>query len=481
MDHYKNFSTARHLAKAIQKRELSVREVVEAHLAQIERVNPEVNAIISLDEDHALKEANKADEILATGKKAGPLHGLPIAIKDTHNAKGFPMTSGSLALRDNISTEDDLIVERLRNAGAIVIGKTNVPEFGAGAHTFNEVFGVTRNPYNLNRTAGGSSGGAAAAVASGMLPLADGSDMGGSCRFPAAFNNVVGMRTSPGRVPMYPKAALYSPLVTQGPIARNVEDASFMLSVLAGQDNRSPISIAESGEQFLNPFDKNLNGLRIAWSADFGGILPVDPAVSSNMEEQMKIFTDLGCHVEEACPDLVEADEVFHVFRAWEIEMSNHELFDRFEEVMKPSFKWNFNKGRKLRGIDIGRAERLRNQLYHRMRVFFDQYDALILPVSQVPPFDVNLEYPEQINGVPMETYIDWMRSSYYISALGNPSLSVPSGFTSDRLPLGLQIVGPHQADYEVLRIGHAFEQATHYGEKRPKIAQSKDGHIPGR
>ncbi|GGC77225.1 amidase [Thalassobacillus devorans] len=470
-------STARHLAKAIKDRDVSAREVMEAHLVQIDKVNTEVNAIVSLDKEHALKEADQADKLLAGGEMPGPLHGLPVAIKDTHQAKGFPMTSGSLALRDNISTEDDLHVERLKKAGAIIIGKTNVPEFGAGAHTFNEVFGVTRNPYSPAYTAGGSSGGAAVAVTTGMLPFADGSDMGGSCRFPTAFNNVVGMRTSPGRIP-YPKPALYSPLVTQGPIARNVEDASLMLSIMAGPDNRSPISIEESGEKFLQPFSENLTGLRIAWSADFGGALPVESDVKRNVEAQMNYFTELGCHVEEACPDLTEAEEVFHVFRAWEIEMSYSELFEQYEDVMKPSFKWNFNIGRSLRGSDLGRAERLRSLLYHRMRTFFEKYDALVLPVSQVTPFDINLEYPAEINEVKMENYIDWMRSCYYISALGNPALSVPSGFTEDGRPLGLQIVGPHRADYDVLQIGRAFERTTNYGKQRPPIATAEGGHI---
>lgn len=471
------FYTLRKLSKAIQNRELSAREVMEAHLEQIEKVNPRVNAIVSLDEERALKEADKADCMLASGERTGPFHGLPIAIKDTHNAKGFPMTCGSRALRDNVSREDDLIVERLKNSGAIVIGKTNVPEFGAGAHTFNEVYGTTRNPYHLRRTAGGSSGGAAVAVATGMIPFADGSDMGGSCRFPAAFNNVVGMRPSPGRVPSYPKAALYSMLGVQGPIARNVEDAAFMMSVISGYDNRSPIAIHESGEKFLEPMKKEVSGLRVAWTCDFGGEIPVDPEIRNNLQEQIKVFTDLGCLVEEVSPDLAEADEVFHTLRAWEFEMSNHELFERFSELMKPSYVWNFNKGRKLRGIDIGRAERLRNELYHRMRVFFEKYDALILPVSQIPPFDVTIEYPTEINGVRMEHYIDWMRSCCYISVLGNPALSVPAGFTSDGLPIGLQIVGPYHGDYEVLRIGYAFEQATRYGDKRPDIAADARSH----
>ncbi|WP_082235299.1 amidase [Halobacillus massiliensis] len=465
------FSSARHLSQSIHTKEVSVREVMEFHLNQIRKINPKVNAIVSLDEDYAYKMADQADSTLSSGLKIGPLHGLPIAIKDTHNAKGFPTTSGSLALRDNLSQEDDLIVERLKQAGAIVIGKTNVPEFAAGAHTFNEVFGITRNPYNLSYTAGGSSGGAAAAVTCGMLPFADGSDMGGSCRYPAAFNNVVGMRTSPGRVPTYPKPALYSPLAVQGPVARNVEDASFMMSVISGPDSKSPLSIDESGSLFNQPFSNKLSGLRIAWSADLGGLLPVEESIRSNVEQQAKIFEKLGFEVEEACPALSEADEVFHTLRAWEMEMSHRELYEKFKSVMKNSFKWNLEKGRGLSGINIGRAELLRNELFHRMRGFFDKYDALILPVSQVPPFPADIEYPEQINGVKMESYIDWMKSSYYISAVGNPALSVPSGFTSDGLPLGIQIVGPHRADYEVLQLGYIFEQATKYGEKRPEIS----------
>ncbi|WP_264739792.1 amidase [Cytobacillus firmus] len=464
------FDSARNLAKAIQDRELSVREVMEAHLSQIQRVNPKVNAIVSLNEELALKEADKADKMLDTGKPAGPFHGLPIAIKDTHNAVGFPATSGSLIYRDNYPNADDMIVERLRKAGAIVIGKTNVPEFAAGSHTFNKLFGATRNPYDLSKSAGGSSGGAAAAVASGMIPFADGSDMGGSLRNPASFNNVVGLRTSPGRIPLS-RTALYSPLAVQGPITRNVDDAFFMLSVIAGPDGQSPLSIEEPGSRFLEPVQLDIKGLRIAYSPDFGGLLPVDPEVRSNLEEQVKVFEDLGCIVEEECPDLTEADEVFQVLRAWEFELSYSEIFERYREMIKPSVIWNIEKGRSLSGPDLGRAERLRALLYNRMSEFFKQYDALILPVSQVTAFDVNIEYPTEINGVKMGNYIDWMRSCYYISAAGNPSVSIPSGFTAEGIPIGLQIVGPHRADFEVLRIGRAFEQATGYGKRRPDIA----------
>ncbi|MGI8384086.1 amidase [Robertmurraya sp. P23] len=471
------FESARSLAKKIRERKLSAQEVVEAHLRQIKQTNPIVNAIVSLDEESALQAAMSADEKLASGGEIGPLHGLPIAIKDTHNAKGFLTTYGSPIFRENIATTDDLIVERLRATGAIVIGKTNVPEFAAGSHTFNNVFGVTRNPYNPTKTAGGSSGGAAVAVACGMIPLADGSDMGGSLRYPACFNNVVGLRTSAGRIP-YPKAAMYSPLGVQGPMARNVDDAAFMLSVMAGPDIRSPLSIEEPGSVFSTNLNLDLKGLRIAWSADLGGILPVESEVKRNLEQQISIFTDMGCDVEEACPDLTDAEEIFQVLRAYEFELTYSDLFDRFKELMKPSFIWNLEKGRSLNVTKIGRAENLRFQLYNNMRTFFEKYDALVLPVSQVPAFDVDLEYPVSIDGVQMENYIDWMRSCYYISAAGNPSLSVPSGFTSEGLPLGIQIVGPYREDYQVLRIGAAFEQATGYGKKRPALALSQDIQI---
>lgn len=467
------FETARGLAKKIRHKEVSSVEVVEAYLEQIERINPQVNAIVSLSKECALEEAQRADQQLANGHEVGLLHGLPIAIKDYHDVAGLPTTCGSLALKDHVPTQDDLMVSRLRAAGAVILGKTNVPEF-VGAHTFNEVFGTTHNPYNLTRTAGGSSGGAAAALASGMLPLADGSDMGGSCRFPAAFCNVVGMRTSPGRIPMYPKKAAWSGLLVPGPMARNVEDTAYMLSVMAGPDSRSPISIDEGGERFLNPLNQDLKGLRIAFSPDLGGIVPVDPEVKEVFKKQVKVFEDLGYSVEEASPDFADAEDIFRVLRAWEFEMTYSELFDRFKELMKPSFIWNVEEGRRLQGIDIGRAYRLRTDLFHRMRQFFETYDVLLLPVSQVPPFDGQLEYPKKIDGVQMETYLDWMRSCYFISATGNPALSVPGGFTSDGMPLGLQIVGPHRADFKLLQVAYLFEQATQYNQIRPEIVSNK-------
>lgn len=465
------FTSAIDLAKAIQNKEYKVREIVEIHLSQIKKINPKVNAIVSLDEERALKDADKADKQLISGQSVGPLHGLPVAIKDIHHVKGFPTTYGSVALRDNVVSRDEILVERLRSAGAIIIGKTNVPEFAAGAHTFNKLFGTTRNPYDLSRTAGGSSGGAAVAVATGMLPLSDGSDMGGSLRYPAAFNNVVGLRPSPGRVPDM-KKAMYSPLQVQGPIARNVQDVSLMMTIISGADNRSPLSITESGSLFLKPFNTDLTDLRVAWTADLGGTVPVDPEVKRILENQMEVFRSLGCQVEEACPDFSAAEEIFQILRSFEMELTFSDLFDRFQDVMKPSFVWNIKKGRQLRGTDIGRAERLRHELFHRLREFFKQYDVLLLPVSQVPPFDAELEYPQEVAGVKMETYIEWMKSCYYITVTGCPALSVPGGFTDEGLPIGLQIVGPYRSDYEVLRIGHAYEQATNYGSRRPELVK---------
>ncbi|GAA2070671.1 amidase [Actinomadura alba] len=464
------FSSARDLARRLRTREVSAREVVEAHLAQIERVNPRVNAIVTLTAEPALERARAADERLASGAEVGPLHGLPVAHKDTHDTAGIRTTYGSPLLAGNVPERDELIIERMRAAGVITLGKTNVPEFAAGSNTFNPLFGATRNPYDLTRSAGGSSGGAAAALACGMHPLADGSDMGGSLRNPASFCNVVGFRPSPGRVPTWPEQAGWSTMSVQGPLARTVADAALLLSVLAGPDPRSPIALEEPGSSFGRPLERDLSGLRVAWSADLGGTVPVDPAVTRALEPAVKVFTDLGCVVDQDCPDLSGAEEVFRTLRAWQFEMIMGPLLDRERERIKPSLARNIEAGRALTGRDLATAETLHTRLYHRVREFFERYDLLLLPVSQVPPFDVELEYPTEVAGEPTPNYLDWMRSAYFISATGCPALSVPAGFTADGLPVGLQIVGPHRADFDVLRAGHAFEQATRYGERRPGV-----------
>ncbi|NUU25921.1 MAG: amidase [Streptomycetaceae bacterium] len=471
------YLTARELAARIRSRDLSAREVVQAHLDRVAEVNPAVNAIVTHTAERALAEARAADEVTARGGETGPLHGLPVAHKDTHDTGGVRTTYGSPLLADNVPEHDELVVERIRAAGAITIGKTNVPEFGAGSHTFNPLFGPTRNPYDLSRSAGGSSGGAAAALACGMHPLADGSDMGGSLRNPASFCNVVGFRPSPGRVPTWPDGTPWSTMAVQGPMARTVDDVALLLSVVAGPDPRSPIALETPGEVFGALRERDLTGLRVAWSPDLGGAVPVEPEVADVVAAAVPVFARLGATVEQACPDLDGADEVFRVFRAWQFHALLGTAMDGADGRMKPALVQNITEGRVLRGADLERATALHTALFHRVREFFTRYDVLLLPTSQVAPFPVDWEYPAEIAGVPMADYLDWMRSAYLISATGCPALSVPAGFTPGGLPVGLQIVGPHRADRMVLEVGRAFERAApDYGARRPGVSVSAPG-----
>jgi len=463
------FMTATELTRRIRSKEISCREVMDAHLAQIERANPQVNAIVTLLPERALEGARQADEALARGTAVGPLHGLPIAHKDLVLTAGIRTTLGSPIFKDFVPDQDEIIVERMRAAGAITIGKTNTPEFGAGSQTFNQVFGETLNPYDLTKTCGGSSGGAAVALACGMMPVADGSDLGGSLRNPASFCNVVGFRPSPGRVPVWPSRVAWCPLPVEGPMARTVEDTALLLSVLAGPDARAPISISEPGELFRRSLERTFKGVRIAWSRDLGG-LPVDQRVTAAIEKQRPVLASLGCTVEEATPDLRDADEAFRVWRAWLFDLGFSEMLATHRAQMKDTVIWNIEEGMKLTGPQIGRAERKRTELYQRVRQFMERYEFLILPVSQVPPFDVTQRYVTEINGTKLDTYLDWMRSCYYITVTGLPAISVPSGFTPEGLPIGMQIVGRHHADFAVLQLAHAFEQATGFWKRRPAI-----------
>jgi amidase len=463
--------TATELARRLRQKELSAREVMAAHMAQIERVNPQVNAVVTFLPERGLQGAREADERLARGEAVGPLHGLPVAHKDLVDTKGIRTTRGSPIYKDYVPAVNALIVERLQQAGAITIGKTNTPEFGAGSQTFNEVFGETRNPYDLTKTCGGSSGGAAVALACGMLPIADGSDTGGSLRNPANFCNVVGFRTAPGRVPVYPRNVGWYPISVQGPMARTVQDVALLLSVLAGPEARSPIAIAEPGSLFNRPLGRDFRGVRVAWSRDLGG-LPVDPRVSQTIEAQRHVFTTLGCLVEEDTPDFRDADEVFKVWRAWNFALSYGDLLKTHRHLIKDTVIWNTEEGLQLTGVQIGQAERKRTELYHRVREFMERYEFLICPVNQVPPFDIKTRYITEINGVPLDTYIDWMKSCYYITITGHPAISVPCGFTPDGLPVGVQIVGRHQQEFGVLQLAHAFEQATQFWRQRPAIAR---------
>ncbi|HEX7811923.1 MAG TPA: amidase [Burkholderiales bacterium] len=464
------FMTAVELVRRIRARELSAVEVLEAHLDQIDRINPRVNAIVTLLPDQARNAAQAVDAALARGHDPGLLAGLPVGHKDLAVTKGVRTTFGSPMFKDFVPDVDAIIVERLKRAGAVSVGKTNTPELGAGSQTFNPVFGATRNPYDLSKTCGGSSGGSAVALACGMLPIADGSDLGGSLRNPASFCNVVGLRPSTGRVPNWPTPSAWFPLSVVGPMARTVQDVALMLSAIAGPDPRAPISLQEQGLAFARPLARDFKGARIAWSSDLGG-LPFEPEVRKITGAQRMVFEGLGCKVEDATPDLSDADEIFSVMRAWSMELSFGQLLKTKRSQMKDTVIWNIEEGGKLTGPQVGAAELKRSRLFQRMQEFMGRYDFLIAPVVQVLPFDVDVPYPTEINGTKLANYLEWMRSCYYITVTGAPALSVPCGFSAQGLPVGLQIVGRYQDDIGVLQMGHAFEQATGFWKRRPAIA----------
>ena len=453
-------STAREMAAAVRERQVSARELLELHLARIEERNPELNAIVSLDVERAMKGAWAADDHLTRGGVLGPLHGLPFAVKDTHAVAGWRTTYGSPLFAEHVPDTDDLIVERVRRAGVVLIGKTNVPEFAAGSHTFNTVFGTTRNPVDPSRSAGGSSGGAAAALASGMVPLADGSDMGGSLRNPASFCGVVGLRPSLGRVPEWPQPNLWETTSVGGPMARNVGDLALLLSVLAGPDRRSPQALGDPGTTFAPPVTGTLRGLRVAWSLDLGGSFEVDTEVARVIEDAGRLMARNGARTFGAWPELEHADETFRTLRAWNFQARYGALLREHPDAFKQSLADNIRAGESLTGADVAEAYERRSELAQRMRTFFTDYDVLVMPVSQVPPFPADQEFPHDINGRPLDTYLDWMRSAYFITVTGCPAISVPAGTTPDGLPVGVQIVAPHGADRRLLGIAAAFEAA---------------------
>jgi amidase len=444
------------------------------HLRRIEETNPAVNAIVSLDPDRARDQAAEADDALAAGRPVGPLHGLPFAFKDTHEVAGWPTTFGSPLRADHVSRRDDLVVERIRSAGVVVMGKTNVPEWAAGSHTFNPVFGTTLNPYALDRSAGGSSGGAAAALASGMAPLADGSDMGGSLRNPASFCNVVGLRPSVGRVPTWPSINAWELTSVSGPMARSVEDLALLLSVVAGPSTRAPMSLETPGSVFGPPLDAVLEGVRVALSVDLGGSFTVDHTVAEVVRAQAEPLVAAGAHVTGAHPDMTGADQVFRTLRAWHFQHRFGVMLERRPEAFKRSLADNIRAGAALSGADVARAYELRTRLAERVRAFFEEHDVLLMPVSQVPPFSADEEYPSDINGEVQPTYLDWMRSAYLITVTGCPAISVPAGFTPQGWPVGVQLVAAPNQERRLLEIAHAFEQINRSGERRPRIRQEQ-------
>lgn len=465
------FTPARLLAGQLRTAERSAREVMEAFLDRIEVCNPRVNAICTLiPREEALKLAGAADDALQRSKETGPLHGLPLAVKDLADTRGIRTTLGSPIFADNVPAQDSLLVRRLKQAGALIIGKTNTPEFGAGSHTFNPLFGVTRNPYDLDKTAGGSSGGAAAAVAAGMLPLADGSDMGGSLRNPAAFCNIVGFRPSLGRVPYWPnQMAWQSRLGVEGPMARDVDDCALLFSVLAGPDDRDPYSLQESGERFRNALPQDFHGSRIAWTPDLG-VLPVESEVIGVCEAALPVLQNCGFKVEAAHPQLDGAMDVFKTLRAVWFAAVGGPLLKKHRHLMKDTVIDNIEAGQKLRAEDVTNTEGRRTRLYLRMLKFFERYDFLALPSTQVQPFDCGSEWVREIEGHQLPDYIDWMSICCIISIFGLPAISVPAGFTAGGLPVGIQIVGRPRADAAVLGAARVFELATDFHKRRPQL-----------
>ena len=454
----------------INQREISCHQVMESFLDRIGRVNPEVNAICMLrPADELLNEALAADRKLAEDQDTQPLLGLPLAIKDLALTRGLTTTFGSPIYKDHIPSQDQLFVERLRAAGAIIIGKTNTPEFGAGSHTFNPMYGITRNPYDVTKTAGGSSGGAAAALAAGMVPLADGSDLGGSLRNPAGFCNIVGMRPSPGRVPTWPSLYAWNSMAVEGAMGRTVEDVALLLSVMAGPDPRAPISIDKPGSVFLNSLERDFKNTMIAWSPDLGQFA-VENEILAVCETALNSFAEMGCRVEPDQPVVGDAMGAFQVLRAFQFGQLEQDYISN-SGLMKDTVVWNIEKGLGQKGIDVYRAEVERTEFYHRMREFLDVYEFLLVPSTQVSPFPAEQEWVTEINGIPMETYIDWMSINCVISLTGLPAISVPCGFTEDGMPVGLQIVGRHHSDFDVLQLAYKFEKATQFNRIRPEIS----------
>lgn len=463
-------SSATALVRLLRAKQLSARELMSAHLRRIERVNPRINALVALlPPERCLALADEADRRLARGDEVGPLHGLPTAFKDLEPAVGFPNTRGSTIFRDDRPTADSVLVERIRAAGALGIAKTNVPEFGMGSHTYNSVYGTTLNPWNLAKSAGGSSGGAGAALAAGLLPIADGSDYGGSLRNPASFNNVVALRPTVAVVPMAPNPLPFFGFAVKGPMARTVTDLALQMTVMAGADPRDPASLPTDPRAYRRPLDRSFEGVRVAWCPDLGD-LPLDPAVRAVLDGQRRTFESLGCRVEPASPDLSGVEDVFLTLRAWRSWTAYKDLLAKHRDALKPEAIGEIEAGAKLTGDDVGRAMLEHARFLERVRRFQQDYPFMICTASQVPPFDATLTWPRSVDGVPMPHYLEWMRSAWAITTTWCPAAAVPAGFTPDGLPVGLQIVGRARDDFGVLQLAYAFEQATRFGRRRPTI-----------
>lgn len=472
------YLSALKLRGLIRKRALSPVEVIQTFLDRMEKINPLLNAYCTVVPDLAIKAAKRAETAVLKKEKLGPLHGVPVSIKDVTLTAGIRTTFGSKLYENFIPQQDALVVERLRKAGAIILGKTNTPEFAAGASTFNRVFGATRNPWNLNFNSGGSSGGAAAAVAAGLGPLAQGNDLGGSLRIPASFCGVVGLRPSPGRVPSVPNALLWEPFSVEGPMARTVGDIALMLEVISGPDDRSPLSLPEEKNGFLRAVkNPSIRGFKVAWGGDLG-LTPVDPEVFEITQSAAKMFGHLGCRVEEKSPDFGAVRETALIYRGLRfVSLYQDQLADpEFQRLVGPLVIGNIEQGLKFSIRDLARAERHRSELWQRLKSFFDEYDLLLSPTVPIPPFPAETIFPKEIGGKPMENYIDWIMLTYAFSLLGLPAISVPCGWTTSGLPVGLQIVARRHGEAILLRAAAAYEILAPWADRRPSFPDVDKG-----
>jgi amidase len=466
------FTPATELRELIRNKFVSPIEVVTTFLNRIEKINPIINAYCTVVHEFALESARSAETALMRGNQIGLLHGIPVSIKDVTVTKGIRTTFGSRLYENHIPSSDALIVERLKQAGAIILGKTNCPEFAAGASTFNQVFGITRNPWDTSCNSGGSSGGAAAAVAAGLCPLAEGNDLGGSLRIPASFCGVVGLRSSPGRVPWYPRELAWDNLEIEGGITLTVADAALMLDVVSGPDDRNPISLPHEGREFLqatkNPAVKDL---RIAWSDNLN-ITPVDDEVLKTARPAIDVFLALGGEVVEDTPDFSDAREIAFVLRGLRYVSLYKDRFDdpEFKRLVNPLVMGNIEEGMSLSIRDIANAERQRSELWNRVNSFFDYYDLLVTPTVAIPPFPAETLYPMEINGKPMENYVDWIMLTYAITLTGLPAISLPCGWTQKGLPVGIQIVGRRLSEWTLLQAASAYELVAPWTDKRPPL-----------
>jgi amidase len=471
------FTPATELARLYRVRKVSPLEVMQAVLARIDAVNPRINAYVTVARESALAAARRATAALRRRAALPPLFGIPVSIKDLTATKGIRTTSGSKIFEHHVPSEDALEVERLKAAGAIVVGKTNTPEFGAGGNTFNAVFGATRNPWNPALTSGGSSGGAAAALATGMGPLAQGSDLGGSLRMPAAFCGVVGFRTTPGLIPVYPKDLAWDTLSVTGPMGRTIGDVALMLSAMAGPDDRAPLSYDVDPRAFRAAVRRpSIAGWRVAWTPDLGGLVPVDAEVARVASSATEVFRSLRARVRTASPSFVEVGEIVLATRGLSMVALHADRLAEWREVMQRGLVWNIEQGLGLTSRDIARGEKLRTALWHRVRRFMEAFDLLVLPTVPLQPFPIEQPYPTELDGKPVGHYIEWAFLTYAITLTGLPAISVPAGFTRDGLPVGIQIVGHRRQEAAVLRAAAAFEAAMPWAHRIPPVVADRAG-----